>query len=55
MFTDFMVLGVVSKILALKILRPPYSLIYFGSVCKSVKILFLATVVNHEIFAPQNI
>ena len=32
-----------------------YSLIHFGSVCKSAKFLFSATLLNLEIFAPQNI
>ena len=54
-FADFTVLGVISKNFTLKIFRPPYSLIHFGSVCKSVKNLFLATLLNLEIFAPQTI
>ena len=51
-FDDFAVLGVVSKNFSLEIFRPLYSLIHFGSICKSMKILFLATLLNLEIFAP---
>ena len=47
-FTDFMVLGFISENSTLEIFRPPYSLIHFGSVCKS-------TLLNLEIFTPQNI
>ena len=50
-----MVLGVISEIFNLEIFRPPYSPIYLGSVCKSTKFLFLATLLNLEIFVPQNI
>ena len=39
MFADFTVLGV-SKNFTFEIFRPPYSLIHFGSVCKSAKFLF---------------
>ena len=39
-FADF---TVTSKSFILEIFRPPYSLIHFESVCKSAKILFLAT------------
>ena len=49
-FADFAVLGVISENFTPEIFRPPYSLIHFGSVCKSVKILFLATFLNLEIF-----
>ena len=54
-FADFAVLGVISENFTLEIFRPPYSLIHFGSVCKSMKILFLTTLFNLEIIAPRNI
>ena len=47
---QFWVLSV--KIFTLEIFRPPYRVIHFGSVCKSTKFLFLATLLNLEIFAP---
>ena len=50
-FADFMVLGVTSENFIHEIFRPPYSLIHCGSVCKSVKILFLAKLLNLEKFA----
>ena len=37
-FADFAVLSVISKKFTLEIFRSPYSLIHFGSVCKSAKI-----------------
>ena len=54
-FADFAVLGAISEIFSLEIFRPPYNLIHFESVCKSAKILFLATLLNLEIFAHRNI
>ena len=54
-FADFTVLGDISENFSLEIFRPPYSLIHFGSACKSMKFLFLATLLNLEIFAPRNI
>ena len=44
-FANFGVLRVTSENF---ILRPPYNLIHFGSVCKSAKKLFLATLLNLE-------
>ena len=52
---DFAVLGFISENFTLEIFRPPYSLIHFGSVCKSAKKLFLVTLLSLEIFSPQNI
>ena len=49
-FADFVVLGVISENFILEIFIPPYSLIHFGSVCKSAKNLFLATLLNLIIF-----
>ena len=40
-FADFTVLRVISENFILEIFRPPFSLIHFGSACKSSKILFL--------------
>ena len=44
-FADFAVLGVISENFRF---RPPYRVIslHFGSVCKSAKFLFLATLLN---------
>ena len=39
-FADFAVLDILSEHFTLEIFRPPYSLIRFGNVCKSAKILF---------------
>ena len=50
---NFAVLGVISENLTLEIFRHPYN--YFGSVCKSAKILFLAILLNLEKSAPRNI
>ena len=52
-FADFVVLGVVIENFTLEIFRPLYSLIHFGSVCQSAKVLFLATLLNLEKFAPR--
>ena len=51
-FADFVVLEVISENFILEIFRPPYSLIHFGSICKPTKILFLAALLNLEIFVP---
>ena len=39
-YADFAVLGVTNENFILEIFRPPYSLIHFGSVCKSAKNIF---------------
>ena len=51
-FTDFTILGVISENFTLEIFTPPYSLVHFGSVCKSANFLFLATLLNLKLFSP---
>ena len=45
-----MVLGVISKNFSLEMFRPPYSLIHFGSVCKSAKSLFFSNVAQPRLY-----
>ena len=53
LFADFVVLRVASKNFILEIFSPPCSPIHFGSVCKSAKVLFLATLLNVEKICPS--
>ena len=47
-FADFVILGVISENFIIEIFRLPYSLIHFGSVCKSTKKIFFETLLNLE-------